>query len=281
MNVLLIVLPTLILLMFCLGLELLPGDFARLMQRPRAVGVGLACQVLFLPCLAALIASLLHLSPVHAVGLVLIACCPSGSTSNVFTMLAGGDVALAVTLTGFSSLLSILTIPLAVNWALQHYLQQEAIIALSVGKVIVQYGVTVLLPMGLGMWLRLRKPEPAAVLSTHLKKISLPLLILMIAVFAWREFPTIQANIGTLGLAVAALVAAGMGIGTLVARLTRLELRERRAIVIEVGLQNAAQAIAIAVSPFLLNDASIAVPAVIYAVVMNLAMLAYLLVTGQ
>lgn len=108
--------------MFCLGLDLAPTDFARLVRRPRAIGVGLGCQVLGLPCLAAAMASLLHLPPVAAVGLVLIACCPSGATSNTFTMLARGDVALAVTMTAFSSVLSLVTSPLAVTWALRHYL---------------------------------------------------------------------------------------------------------------------------------------------------------------
>ena len=111
MNTIFIVLPILTLLMFDLGLALRPADFRLLAERPKAVFVGLTGQILLLPLIAWAVASGFHLAPLFFLGVMLIACSPGGSSSNVFSMLAGGDVALSVSLTAFSSIITLFTGP--------------------------------------------------------------------------------------------------------------------------------------------------------------------------
>ena len=112
MNTIFIVLPILTLLMFDLGLTLRPHDFQLILQRPLPVAAGLIGQILLLPLIAWAVGSFFHLSPLFLIGIMLIACSPGGSSSNVFSMLARGDVALSVTLTACSSLITLFTVPL-------------------------------------------------------------------------------------------------------------------------------------------------------------------------
>ena len=103
--------------MFDLGLTLRLGDFKLLAQRPMPVAIGLVGQLVVLPLIAYALAVLFQLPPLFFVGLVLIACCPGGSSSNVFSMLAGGDVALSVTLTALSSVITLVTVPVVLAGA--------------------------------------------------------------------------------------------------------------------------------------------------------------------
>ena len=151
MNPILIVLPILSLLMFDLGLTLRFDDFALLARRPGAVLVGLAGQLVVLPAIAFGLASLLALPPLYFVGLVLIACCPGGSSSNVFSKLAGGDVALSVTLTALSSIITLFTIPVILGLAVAHSgAEVDGGIQLPVGNLLVQNLVLMALPIALG-----------------------------------------------------------------------------------------------------------------------------------
>ena len=116
MNSILIVLPILTLLMFCLGLTLEAKDFLLVIKRGKAVAGGLFGQ-LIMPLVAWVVAQAIHLDPVFTIGLVLIACCPGGSSSNIFSMLAKGDVALSVSLTAMSSIITLFTLPLIMQMA--------------------------------------------------------------------------------------------------------------------------------------------------------------------
>jgi BASS family bile acid:Na+ symporter len=276
MNALIIVIPVLVLLMFCLGLELRPSDFARVIRRPRAASVGLAAQLLGLPLVAFAVARLLGLDPVFAVGLVLLAACPGGASSNAFTMLARGDVALSVTLTAVTSVVTVFTIPLVVNLAMGWWLGADSTLRLSLPRVLLQNGMTILVPVALGMVVRWWRPQAAARLHAVLRKVSLPLLVLMIAVFVVQQRSVLAAHAGSLAAATLLLILGTMSLGALLGRGFRLPEVARRAVLIEVGMQNAAQAIAIAASPFLLNDFRYAIPGVLYAVVMNVVLFAYL-----
>lgn len=276
MNILIVVVPVLILLMFCLGLELRTRDFTRLAAQPRPVAIGLAAQLLGLPVVATLVAWVLGLPPVAAVGLVLLAACPSGASSNAFTMLARGDVALSVSLTAITSMVTVVTIPVVVNLAMSWWQGADGHLRLAMGPVLAQNAVTILLPIGLGMAVRSRRPQLADRLLPALRRAALPLLLLMIVVFVIKQRTVLAAGLPTLAGAVTLLILVAMGLGSLLGRAAQLTTAARRAILIEVGMQNAAQAIAIAASPLLLGDAAYAVPAVVYAVVMNLVLLGYL-----
>ena len=276
MNTIFIVLPILVILMFDLGLTLRLEDFGRVVRHPWPIAVALFGQLVLLPVIALMLAWLLHLSPVYFIGLVLIACCPGGSSSNVFSKLAGGDVALSVTLTALSSIITLFTIPLIMSWATQ--LVGESVgITLPVGNLIKQNLLMMLLPVLLGIGLHYACPNAAAKTDKVLSKLAFPLLLLLITIFYMQHHHTILVNIGTLGLCVTALILLAIGCSSLLSRLVRNNAQQRRTVIIEVGIQNAAQAIAIASSPLIFANDDMAIPAILYSLMMNIVLLLYVL----
>lgn len=275
MNTLFIVLPILTLLMFDLGLTLRWSDFLLMAERPRAVCAGMAGQLILLPLIAFGLGWLFGLEPVFFVGLILIACSPGGSSSNVFSMLAGGNVALSVTLTALSSVLTFITIPPILQAACHLTGSGSEAIHLPVGQLIVQNLVLTLLPVLIGVGIKAGKPQWADRMHRVLKRIAFPALMLLATVFFIQHRVTIVERFGQLGLCVTLLIALAMAGGSLLAHAVRLDSRDRRTLVIEVGMQNAAQAIAIACSPFVFHNSVMAVPAIVYALMMNLVLLGY------
>lgn len=274
MNTIWIVLPILTLLMFDLGLALRFEDFGKVFRHPWPIAVALVGQLVFLPAIALGLAYLLKLSPVFFIGLVLIACCPGGSSSNVFSKLANGDVALSVTLTALSSIITLFTIPVIMGWATR--LVGESVgITLPVGNLIKQNLVLMLLPVLLGIGLHYAWPKTAEKVDKVLTKLAFPLLLVLITVFYIQHRHTIMDNIGVLGLCVTALILLAIGLSSLLSRLVRNEARQRRTVVIEVGMQNAAQAISIASSPFIFANEEMAIPAILYSLMMNIVLLTY------
>ena len=177
-----IVLPILTLLMFDLGLSLKFEDFGRVFQHPWPIAVALLGQLVLLPLIALGLAWAFRLPPVFFIGLVLIACCPGGSSSNVFSKLAGGDVALSVTLTALSSVITLFTIPLIMSWTTT--LVGESVgIVLPVGNLIKQNLVLMLLPVLLGIGLHYAWPVAAEKTDKVLGKLAFPLLLVLITVF--------------------------------------------------------------------------------------------------
>ena len=275
MNTIWIVLPILTLLMFDLGLTLRLGDFVKVFRSPRPIAVALLGQLVLLPLLALSLAFLFRLPPVFFIGLVLIACCPGGSSSNVFSRLAGGDVALSVTLTALSSVITLVTIPFIMAWTTS-LVGETAGISLPVGNLIGQNILLMLLPVLLGIGLNYALPKGAGTIDRVLAKLAFPLLLVLITVFYIQHRVTILHNIGTLGLCVTLLILLAIGCSALLSRLVRNNARERRTVVIEVGMQNAAQAIAIASSPLVFANEEMAIPAILYSLMMNVVLLIYI-----
>jgi len=274
MNTIFIVLPILTLLMFDLGLTLEGKDFVMVVHRYKAVLAGMIGQLVVLPVLAWLVAQVLHLSPLFTIGMVLIACCPGGSSSNIFSMLAKGDVALSVSLTAISSIITLFTVPIIMQLTTQSV--GEAIgITLPVGKLLIQNLVTMLLPIMLGIGVRYLWPIAAEKIDRVLSKMAFPALMLLAGVFFVQHRVSIVDNFLTLGTAVTLLLICAIAVAAGLCWLFRLHRQERRTIVIEVGMQNAAQAIAIATSPFIFADGRIAIPAILYALMMNVVLLSY------
>ena len=274
MNTIWIVLPILTLLMFDLGLSLRFEDFGTVFRHPWPIAVALVGQLVFLPAIALGLAYLLKLPPVFFIGLVLIACCPGGSSSNVFSKLANGDVALSVTLTALSSIITLFTIPVIMGWATR--LVGESVgITLPVGNLIKQNLVLMLLPVLLGIGLHYAWPKTAEKVDKVLTKLAFPLLLVLITVFYIQHRHTIMDNLGVLGLCVTALILLAIGLSSLLSRLVRNDARQRRTVVIEVGMQNAAQAISIASSPFIFANEEMAIPAILYSLMMNIVLLTY------
>ena len=289
MNTIFIVLPILTLLMFDLGLTLKPQDFKLIAQRPKPVIVGLVGQIILLPLIAWLIIQspiTNNLSPLFLIGIMLVACSPGGSSSNVFSMLAKGDVALSVTLTACSSIITLFTLPLIMAWVTSKGLQgmgyglQEAVdIHLPIGNLLIQNIVLMVVPISIGFGVNIFREQAAAKIHNVLKRIAMPALVLLVTVFFFQHKQTIVTELASLGLTMTVLILATTSCGALLSWLLRLSTKERRTLVIEIGMQNAAQAITIACSPLIFNNEIIAVPAIIYALMMNLILLVYVGIT--
>ena len=278
MNAIFIVLPILTILMFDLGLTLKPQDFQLIAQRPKPVIIGLVGQIILLPLIAWAIIHLtpytLHLSPLFIIGIMLVACSPGGSSSNVFSMLAKGDVALSVTLTACSSIITLFTLPLIMAWVTTN-VGEATDIHLPIGNLLMQNIVLMVVPISIGFVINIFKEQTAAKIHNVLKRIAMPALVLLVTVFFFQHKQTIVNEFASLGLTMTILILATTGCGALLAWLLKLTTRERRTLVIEIGMQNAAQAITIACSPLIFNNEIIAIPAIIYALMMNLILLAY------
>ena len=274
MNTIWIVLPILTLLMFELGLNLRIEDFKLFRTRPKPVLAGLIGQIIVLPVLAWIIGKALGLEPIFFIGFVLIACCPGGSSSNVFSMLAKGDVALSVSLTACSSIITLVTVPLIMEWVTLSA-GSAVDVHLPVGKLLMQNIVLMFLPIAVGIAVKKQWAHAAEKMHNVLSRIAFPALIFLATVFFIQNRAAIIDSFGQLGLSVSVLILLAMGSGALLSRAMSLTGKERRTIVIEVGMQNAAQAIAIASSPLVFNNDVIAIPAIIYALMMNVILITY------
>ena len=274
MNTIFIVLPILVLLMFDLGLTLRPADFRLVVERPRAILVGLAGQILLLPLIGLAIGFGFQLEAVFFLGVMLIACSPGGSSSNVFSMLAGGDVALSVSLTMLSSIITLFTGPLVMSYATGLVGENQSI-TLPVGNLLVQNIVLMLVPIVIGLSVAMWREQLARKMHGVLKKLAFPALILLASIFFIQNRETIVREFPQLGLAMTVLILLAMGGGVALSWMMRLSGREQRTIIIEIGMQNAAQAISIASSPFVFANDVMAIPAIVYALMMNVILLAY------
>ncbi len=275
MNSLFIVLPILTILMFDLGLTLSLDDFKMFAKRPKPILVGLAGQIILLPLVAFAIAWLTGLQSVFFVGLVLIACCPGGSSSNIFSMLAKGDVPLSVSLTAISSIITLFTIPVVLGIAVSFAESAGLQIHLPIGQLLVQNILLMLVPIAVGMTVKKYASNAAAKIEKVLSKLAFPALVFLAGAYFVQHRATIADNFAVLGLSVTALLLVSICGGWLLSKATKLNGKEQKTIVIEVGMQNAAQAIAIASSPFIFNDSTFAIPAIIYALMMNIVLLIF------
>lgn len=283
MNAIFIVLPILTILMFDLGLTLKPQDFKLIAQRPKPVIVGLVGQIILLPLIAWLIIRILsafdlQLSSLFIIGMMLVACSPGGSSSNVFSMLAKGDVALSVTLTAFSSIITLFTLPLIMAWVTAS-VGEATDIRLPIGNLLIQNIVLMVVPITIGFLVNLFRSQVAEKIHNVLKRIAMPALVLLVTIFFIQHKQTIVTEFASLGLTMTVLILATTGCGALLAWILKLTTKERRTLVIEIGMQNAAQAITVACSPLIFNNEIIAIPAIIYALMMNLILLAYVGIT--
>lgn len=263
-----IALPTtLSIIMLSLGLSLSPSDFTRVIHFPKPIAIGLACQMLLLPLLCFFITKVFALEPALAVGMMLLAATPGGSVANLYSHLAHGDVALNITLTAVSSVVAILSMPLIVNFSLQYFMAGDQTIPLQLDKVM-QVFVIVLGPVIIGMRLRRRFPGFAERMQKPVKIISallLALIILLALVKDWATFITYAPQVGLAALTFNLL---SLAVGYYLPRLARLGRRQAIAIGMEIGIHNGTLAIMLALSPLLLNNPTMAIPAASYSLIM-------------
>ncbi|MBN2699436.1 MAG: bile acid:sodium symporter family protein [Bacteroidales bacterium] len=248
-----------------MGLSLTEKDFRNIIVQPKAILTGIFSQIIILPAIAFLVASLSNLDPIFKVGLIVIAACPGGATSNLITYILTGNIALSISLTAVNSLITLLTIPLIVSLGLETFIHESSELHLPVWDTVIKIFLITIVPAFAGTRIRKWKTDFADRLERPLK-IILPLLLLIVymgVIFinqgteqaTRRDFISLIPS--TLSLNFAAMLS-----GWLIARLMRLGKRNRFTISIEVGLQNSA--LAIFVSSFLLNNQSMALVAVVY-----------------
>ena len=253
-------------ILFSIGIGLSIADFRQVVARPQAFVLTLACQVLLLPALAILIARIFELNDVAAFGLLLLAVCPGGVTSNLFTRLAGGFTALSVSLTAVNSMLAVVSIP-AVLFVGQGLLGTQAqIVAIPFDYLAKQLLVITFVPVVLGLLVRHFAPRAAARLEPLLFPLTSSLFFLLIFSVWYTEFETYRKAFIEAGAPTLALFAAACACSLFIARRFGLEKRERIAMVFEVGIQNPPVAFFIAVN--ILQDMALMPPSAVYSVVM-------------
>ena len=276
MNSIWIVMPILIVLMFLLGIDINKKAFTDIAHNPKAVLLGMIGQIVLLPIIAFSTAWLLKLPPVYFMGLVLVACCPGGSSSNVFSMLARGDVALSVTLTAMSSIITLFTLPIIMEFVSATVSNMSGVkIELPVGKLLMQNIILLVVPLFAGSLFKHFYPKTALKVKNILGKMAFPALMILAGVFFMQYKKEIAENFCTLGLSAAMLIVCAMACSSCMSRIGKFSNAVRRTIIIEVGMQNAAQAITIASSPFIFNSGEMALPAICYALLMNVILLTY------
>jgi len=254
--------------MLGMGLGLTLEDFTRVLLYPKAVVVGLLAQLVLLPILGFILASIFSLSPELAVGVMILAACPGGPTSNLVTYLARGNVALSITLTAISSLITVFTIPLVVNLATGAFMEEVTALQLPFLATVLQIAVITIIPVVIGMALHYYLPQFAARVERGVKWLSLALLGLIIAGLLVQQRQSVAGFFAQVGLVTLTLNLAAMALGYLIAGVARLDRPSATAITVEVGIQNGTLAIAIASAPTLLNQPNLAIPAAIYSLLM-------------
>jgi BASS family bile acid:Na+ symporter len=251
-------------IMLGLGLGLTLADFKRILVVPKAIAVGLVCQMLILPLVCFGLVKAFDLPAELGVGLMLLAASPGGATANLYSHLAKGDVALNITLTAVNSVLSVVTLPLIVNLSLSQLAADTTVVPIQFEKAL-QIAI-VLIPVAIGMVIHARAPTFAARLGKPVKILSAVFLLLIVIAAVLRDREVLAANLSTVGGAAIAFNLASLAIGYLVPRLVRLSNREAIAIGMEIGIHNGTLAIAVATT--ILGRPTMAIPAAIYSVVM-------------
>ena len=261
------VLPVaLFVIMVGIGLSLSTRDFSREFKAPRGMIVATIGQMLVMPFIGLAIAVALSLPPIVAVGVLIIAACPGGTTSNLITYLARGNVALSIVLTVVASLVAVVTLPIATNLTLQWQpAVAETVGELSVLNTIATLVAIVLLPVGIGMFVRARWPRQARKAEravSLLGSIILALLIIGIAVSLGGEAWTMLAQAG---IATLLLSLAGTALGIALAWMVRLPFRSLLAVGVELGQKKSTLGILIGVT--VLGSSELAVPSAVYGLV--------------
>ncbi len=261
----------LFIIMSGMGLSLAPKDFHRVIEQPRGVAVGTALQLLAVPALGFLIGWMWG-GGIFAAGLVLTACLPGGTTSNVLSYLARANLALSITLTVIASLVTIASIPLYMNLALTWFVGEDMELALPVLRTLITMLVIVVIPVGLGMAFRAWKPTLAERLEPVISAFSMFVLVVIIIGIVVAERANLPGWLAAAWMPVLALNLSAVGVGFVGGKLSGLSPVDSLTVAIETGIKNTTLALTIALS--LLGSTAMALPAAVYGLMM------YATVTG-
>jgi BASS family bile acid:Na+ symporter len=257
----------LFIIMIGIGLTLTAADFHREARQPAGVVAGTLAQLLLMPALGFAIAALLRLDPVIAVGLVIVAACPGGSTSNLIAYLARANVALSIVLTVLASVAAIVTLPLYVNLALGWWpVGAEAAVRMPVGQTVALLVGIILVPVAIGMTVRRRAPERARSLEKAVSLFGGVVLLLLIVAIVYSVRDRFWELMGAAGPAAILLNLGGVVVGFLAAALVGLPGPDRFTTGIELGVKNTTIGMLVAVT--IIGSEAMAVPAAVYGLLM-------------
>lgn len=262
-----VVLPiALFVIMLGMGLSLVPEDFRRVLRQPKAVLVGAALQMIALPLLGFAFVSIFGLGGTLAVGLMVLALCPGGTTSNMISFLSRGDVALSISLTAVVSLVTPFTIPIALAPIMVHYLGKSSSFVLPIGQTIVQLLAITVVPVLIGMFIRHKAPAASRRAEGAVKVLSILFLFAVIGGIIRQNWDKLPGFFAQAGLSSLALNVTGMALGYFSARSAKLGERQAITIGIEVGIQNGTTALLI--TGTLLGSPEMSIPPAIYSLIM-------------
>ena len=253
------------LIMLGLGLSLTTEDFARVARHPKAVAIALVCQVLILPAICFGLVELFNLPPILAVGMMLLAASPGGTTANLFSHLFRGDVALNISLTAINSVLSVFTLPIVVNLAINYFAPSGDRVGLQFQKTLEVFAI-VLVPVFIGMLIRRWRPAFALRMDKPVRIGSAVILALVIVGAVISNIEILRENFASLAGITIVFCVLSLTIGYTVPRMFKVTEGESIATAFEVGIHNATLAIVVAQSVLLSTEMSL--PAAIYGVLM-------------
>lgn len=261
-------------IMVGLGLNLTLQDILRIFIMPKAVVTGLIGQLVLLPALAFAFALTLNLSPVIAIGLIILAACPGGVTSNAYVFASRGDIALSVTLTSIASLFTVFTMPFLTWLALTTFSEAGTMITIPISDMMISLARLTVLPIIIGMTVRYWRPDFADRIREPVRRLAFILLLVVILGNTWFSIDTIMLYFVQAGLMAIVLNLSCMLMGYGLARLTRLNGPQTISITYEVGLQNLSLALTLANSILLMPD--YAIFAIIYGFLMKFSALSFM-----
>ena len=256
------------LFMFAMGALLKVDDFKQVVQFPKAAFLGVINQLLIVPLIGLSLVALFPLSADYAIGLMILAACPGGAISNLLALLAGGNVALSISLTSISTFAGVLTIPFWTNLAFKIVTQSEATTQLPVADSVVTLLSITIFPIVIGMIFRRFKKDVADKLEDPVKKITGTYLVILIGGLLFKERANLSEYFLMLGPAMATLNVTTMLFGGVSARLLRLPREDTITLILETGIQNALLGITYAA---ILKSSAMALPSAVYGLFMYIA----------
>jgi len=264
------------LIMLSMGMTLKTKNFTQVITRPRAFFLGLVAQMLLVPLLAVILLQIFHLPPLLAVGLLVLSFSPGGTTSNLFSYLARGDVALSIALTTAASFITPFSIPLLTEVALQSQLGENTTVIIPVGLTMKRLFVVTIVPVLLGMALRYFKPLWADKIQPVIHKISVTLFLTVIfsMIFnLWDQAPEFLGKIATI---TSIMIILAMTAGYYLAKFAGLNSQQIKTTSIEVGMQNGGMALI--VTQGILNNPQMSMVPVIYGLIMLIPVIIFVLI---
>ncbi len=270
---------SLALIMLSMGMMLKTADFQRVIKHPKAFIIGLSAQMLLVPLIALALLQIFNLPPLLAVGLMILSFSPGGTTSNLFSYLAKGDVALSVTLTTVASFITPFSIPLLTELALQLQMGENREIIVPIGLTMKRLLVVTILPVVIGMAWRIFKPALADKIQPYIHKISVVLfltVIFSIIIQQWSKMPDFLSQVGTI---TSLMIVIAMLFGYYIAKLTALNSQQVKTLSIEVGMQNGGMALI--VTQGVLQNPTMSIVPVIYGLIMLIPVILFVLVSRR